>query len=350
MGTSEPGLLQETEFSWTSPDALASRGHNLDPTLASLGLDSGFPLCDTPFGILPAESVMEECSPDTPSLGQTSEKLPFDIGEAASHISYAKAGLQPYSVGTDETHLSTTGASMEDRVKLSSDTGRPNDTIASLARLNEGLSNQQARVDTCLMQDRTDVAACLRRPQTARDDILQEAIQSTAELTAICMTWMAMVRDGQVDRSTSLAMPVLMTSMASHMLLLILYDGIFLHIHRGLSGLGKMSDFFERAPAMGHVAGLPPLKGLLYVEVLLHVLQHHLGRLENIMGLSSDMRVVVEGTAVSSPSLLDVTRGHDMLRHAAAGEQLHAGKTGPELVVSVKSRRDEILNMLKHAQ
>ncbi|EXJ70350.1 uncharacterized protein A1O5_06418 [Cladophialophora psammophila CBS 110553] len=199
---------------------------------------------------------------------------------------------------------------------------KPADTLTALSRLNEDIVRQHSQLNSYLWGPVNGAQHCLDKFHKVEGNPMAELLQSTSQFVAILenLERLSLPPNKTVDRSlphlppasdsdfyTSiseqretmspvhgsstdvkpLSMPVALMLLSSYLLLVELYDALFIRVRDALSKLADVYAFFHELPEF-RVAGLPSMKVHLYAKIILQIIEHHFDRLGRLLGLPKE--------------------------------------------------------------
>ncbi|OAX80658.1 hypothetical protein ACJ72_05002 [Emergomyces africanus] len=202
--------------------------------------------------------------------------------------------------------------------------------LTQLARLNEGIAHQLLYMDTFVWVVDLQVNPILR------------ALESTSELVAIVKQIISPIQDHD---SSPLNTPTVLMCLSGHIQLLQIYDSIFFHVHRFLSGLHDILSFFENLPGFTHISSLPPIKGDLYIKIVVQVVQHSISSVERVMGLPAEL--CLSAQRALSKSLFSYVDSPDPFQSIMDQVCNPSEKSGRDLVASLRTNIGNVLGLLR---
>ncbi|KAK1984850.1 hypothetical protein LZ30DRAFT_747611 [Colletotrichum cereale] len=223
--------------------------------------------------------------------------------------------------------------------------GSGGDVLVRLARLNQGIAHQLSRMDTFVMgvPSTALLDSCVDKVADLQVNPILPALESTAELAAIIRQVVSPVRDH--GSSSPLNTPVVLMCLSGHIQLLQVYDAIFSHVHRSLGGLRDILGFFEDLPGFTHISGLPPVKGDLYIKIMIQVAQHNLASVERALGLPADL--CLSARRACPRGLLSYADSPEPFRSIMGQACSPSEKSGRALVASMRIKIGNILGLLR---
>lgn len=217
--------------------------------------------------------------------------------------------------------------------------------LSQLARLNEGIVHQLSHMDTFVLDipppNPVHMNSCVDKVGDLQVNPILRALESTSELAALVKQIISPIQD---HGSSPLNTPVVLMCLSGHIQLLQIYNSIFYHVHRFLSGLHDILGFFENLPRFTHISGLPPIKGDLYIKVVVQVVQHNISSVERVLGLPA--KLCLSAQRSFSKSLLDYVDSpgpfHTIMDQACNPSE----KSGRALVESLRTKIGNVLSLL----
>ncbi|EFQ35010.1 uncharacterized protein GLRG_10154 [Colletotrichum graminicola M1.001] len=245
------------------------------------------------------------------------------------------------------------GAALDNANRLPPEQPSPgpgSNALVRLARLNQCIAHQLSRMDTFVMGIPSPALldSCVASVADLQVNPILQALESTAELAAVIRQVISPVQDhgsSSTSSSSPPSMPVVLMCLSGHIQLLQVYDTIFLHVHRFLGGLHDILGFFEGLPGLTHISGLPPIKGDLYIKIMIQVAQHNLGSVEKALALPADL--CLSAQRASSRGLLSYVDSLDPFQSIMGQACRPSEKSGRALVASVRIRIGNILGLLR---
>ncbi|XWW97944.1 hypothetical protein V2A60_005940 [Cordyceps javanica] len=216
--------------------------------------------------------------------------------------------------------------------------------LARLARLNEGIADQLSRMDTFALGIPPPklLCSCVDKVGDLQANPLLRAMESTTELTAIVDQVISPIQD---HGPSPLNTPVVLMCLSGHIQLLQVYNSIFSQVHRFLSGLYDLRGFFEDLPGFTHVSGLPPIKGDLYIKIVVQAAQHNISTVERAMGFPAAFCLAAHRTSSNSLfGYLDSPESFQSIMDQACNP---SEKSGRALVTSLRTSIGNVLGLLR---
>lgn len=216
--------------------------------------------------------------------------------------------------------------------------------LARLARLNEGIAHQLSRMDTFVLgiPPPNLIHSCVDKVEDLQVNPILQALESTSELAAIVKQVISPIQD---HGSSPLNIPVVLMCLSGHIQLLQIYNSIFFHVHRFLSGLHDIPRFFENLPGFTQISGLPPIKGDLYIKIFVQVTQHNISSVERVMGLPANLCLSAQRTF--SKGLLGYVDSPDPFQSIMDQACNPSEKSGRALVASLRTNIGNVLGLLR---
>lgn len=255
----------------------------------------------------------------------------------------------------------------------------PENPLLGLSRLSESITRQIADVDSYPWGP-AGVSICAENAHgTMENNPVAKALQSTSDFTSIVQQMQGSppsssrfppagafapsdsavsvsgAADGQnsfvwsdppspANPPAALDAPVALLVLSNYLLLLQLYDRL---IHRVLEALRKLlnlSDFFRTGPDVC-LGGLPPMKGHLYIKIIVQIIGDHLDRLEQLLGLPARFRLSRRQGA--SVGILSGVESSGLLPLVMAQLPMGPEGAGTELVVSLRNKMRSLQEILQ---
>ncbi|OAA34594.1 hypothetical protein ISF_10007 [Cordyceps fumosorosea ARSEF 2679] len=216
--------------------------------------------------------------------------------------------------------------------------------LTRLARLNEGIADQLSHIDTFVLgiPPPNLLYSCVDKVGDLQANPLLRALESTSELTAIANQIISPIQD---HSSSPLNTPVVLMCLSGHIQLLQVYNSIFVHVQRFLSGLHDVLGFFENFPGFTHISGLPPIKGDLYIKIVVQVAQHNISAVERVMGLPAAFCLTAQRT--SSNSLFGYLDSPDSFQSIMDQACNPSEKSARALAASLRTNIRNVLGLLR---
>ncbi|KXH56093.1 hypothetical protein CSAL01_10634 [Colletotrichum salicis] len=216
--------------------------------------------------------------------------------------------------------------------------------LAQLARLNESIARQLSQMDAFVLSipppDLTH--SCVDKAADLQVNPILRALESTSELAAIVKQIISPIQDHD---ASPFNIPVILMCLSGHIQLLQIYNSIFLHVYRFLSGLDDILGFFENLPGFTHISGLPTIKGDLYIKIIVQVTQHNISSVERHIGLPAELCLSAERT--SCKSLLSHLDSPDLFQNIMNQACNPSEKSGRALVETLRTRIGNVLGLLR---
>lgn len=235
----------------------------------------------------------------------------------------------------------------EDTLDVASRTPEPSisssQVLARLAHLNEGIAHQLAYMESLVlsMPPTHLTPSCVDKVGDRQVNPILRALESTSALTAIIKQIILPVQDhGPLPVTT----PAVLMCVSGHIQLLQIYNSMFCHVHRFLTGLHDISSFFEDLPGFANISGLPPVKGDLYIKVVIQVAQHNIGSLERAIGLPPELCLSPHRTPAES--LLTYVDSPEWYWSIMDQRCSPAEKSVRALVISLRTEIGNVLGLL----
>ncbi|KAE9566445.1 hypothetical protein CGMCC3_g17411 [Colletotrichum fructicola] len=289
------------------------------------------------------------------------------VGESARRMNEPAdgAGSGP---GTMNSH--------DSRSDQLSQTKPPVNPLLGLSRLSESIARQIADIDSYPWGP-ADTSICAENVHgSMENNPVAKALQSTSDFIAVVQqmnssppstssssptgffapsdSGVSVGADGQNSFGRSdppspaspaaLDAPAALLVLSNYLLLLQLYDRI---IHRALESLKKLlnlSDFFQTGPDVC-IRGLPPMKGHLYIRILVQIIDDHVDRLEQLLGLPAHFRLSRRpGVSVG---ILSGVESSGLLPLVMTQLPMGPEGGGTELVVSLRNKLRQLQEILQ---
>ncbi|GJC90838.1 fusaric acid cluster transcription factor FUB10 [Colletotrichum liriopes] len=273
----------------------------------------------------------------------------FGGGQPASKSLSALSGTDNPSFCVDTAFLrqSLPGSALEitNRLPPEPSLGPNGNTLVRLARINECIAHQLSHMGTFVIgiPPPNLVNSCVEGAADLQVNPILRAIESTSELAAIIREIITPVQDH--GSSSSLNIPVVLMCLSSHIQLLQIYNSIFFHVHRFLGSLHDTIGFFENLPGFTHISGLPPMKGDLYIQIIIQVTQHNISSVERGLGLSADLCLSRQRTF--SRGLLSYVDSLEPFQSIMGQSCNPSEKSGQALVTSLRIQIRNVLGILR---
>lgn len=216
--------------------------------------------------------------------------------------------------------------------------------LGRLARLNEAIALQLSKIDTFVLGTPPPnlIHSCVDKVEDVQLNPILNALESTSELAAIVKQVISPIQDHD---SSPLSTPVVLMCLSGYIQLLQIYNSIFFQVHQILSGLHDIVDFFDNMPGFTHISGLPPIKGDLYIKIVVQVTQRNLSSVERVLGLPAELCLSAQRTPskslfgyVGSPGLFE-----SIMEQACSPSE----KSGRALVASLRANIGNVLGLLR---
>ncbi|KLJ07765.1 hypothetical protein EMPG_16760 [Blastomyces silverae] len=228
--------------------------------------------------------------------------------------------------------------------RLSEPSFSSSSVLARLARLNEGIAHQLSRMDTFVLgiPPPNLIHSCVDKVVDMQVNPILRALESTSELAAIVKQIISPIQD---HGSSPLNTPVVLMCLSGHIQLLQIYDSIFFRVYRFLRGLHDILGFFENLPGFTHISGLPPVKGDLYIKIVVQVAQHNISSVERVMGLPAELCLSAQRKL--SKSLLGYVDSRAPFQSIMDQACSPFEKSGRALVASLRANIGNVLGLLR---
>ncbi|CAM1501085.1 Fc.00g102470.m01.CDS01 [Cosmosporella sp. VM-42] len=251
-------------------------------------------------------------------------------------------GFDPTRELPNHNYLPSNGLQLELAAPLP-DVSGSSDILIKLARLNESLTCQVSRIASFPKGTAIVIADCVEKLHEFDSDLannpVTQALESTADLTTLIKQVSSPAQGTKAPM-----MPAILLCLSSHLQLLQLYDTIFNHVYQALRQLRNVVEVFEAAPPFGHITGLPAVKGNLYIKIIIQVVEHHLGTLERLIGLPSEL--CLSGKRASSDSVFGYVASSELLRTIMTQTFVASEKSGSSLLISLRANIKDVIGLL----
>lgn len=170
--------------------------------------------------------------------------------------------------------------------------------LIELTRLSEGIAQQMIRLPRFFTQGVPVNTACAKELSSSRENPVSMLLQSTNDFIAILR------RLGSASLSASSvpfrpqtsvtvpppSTPIVLLVLSNYLQLLELYDTVFSHVVYTLYTINDLAGFFHDAPDYA-IPGLPPVRGDLFVKIVIGIIEDRLAAAERLIGLPIDLRL-----------------------------------------------------------
>ncbi|KAK2047240.1 hypothetical protein LZ31DRAFT_551561 [Colletotrichum somersetense] len=218
------------------------------------------------------------------------------------------------------------------------------DALAQLARINESIAHQLSEAKGLVLSVPPPnlIQLCVAKATDLQGNCILQTLESTSELAAIVKQIISPIQDHDAPPFN---VPVILMCLSAHIQLLQVYNSIFLHLYRFLSGLDDILGFFENLPGFTHISGLPTIKGDLYIKIITQVIQHNISSVERYIGLPAELRLSADRN--SSKSLLSYVDSPDVFQGIMNQACSPSEKSGQALVETLRARIRNVLGLLR---
>ena len=226
-----------------------------------------------------------------------------------------------------------------------SESSEPTDMVAALSKLNEDVARQISQIDVQFCGPANPIQRCLDQLHNIKGNPVEEMLQNTSRLVNIIesLTSSPSTSNEPIHispkhppsisdpgspnsnsepretygsaKSKALTMPAVLMVLSSYILLLGLYDAVFVRVRNAMAQLDDLRSFFQDTPEI-RVDGLSSMKLHLYAKIIIQVVENHFGRLESLLGLP------VEFSLSGQPP-----RSHGLLETVELSRLLHVSMT-----------------------
>ncbi|RYP17900.1 hypothetical protein DL765_004219 [Monosporascus sp. GIB2] len=360
----EPETATESAQELASPPTRGSGSfecfHNpltVDPELSSMFFDEGVSGGETPDAVVDAldlgfpndaAALSDLVGGPNPGASTIEADLHGLHGgeQLASKSLPALSGTNNLGFYVDPAFLlqSLPGSALDIANRLLDPSLCSSNVLARLARLNEGIAHQLSHMETFVLgiPPSNLIHSCVDKVGDLQVNPILRALESTSELAAIVKQIISPIQD---NGSSPLNIPVVLMCLSGHIQLLQIYNSIFFHVHRFLSGLHDILGFFENLPGFTHISGLPPIKGDLYIKIFVQVAQHNISSVERVMGLPAELCLSAQRTF--SKSLLGLVDSPDPFQSIMDQACNPSEKSGRALVASLRTKIGNVLGLLR---
>jgi hypothetical protein len=215
--------------------------------------------------------------------------------------------------------------------------------LARLAHLNEEIAHQLAYIESLVLNKPPThlTPSCVDKVGDRQVNPILRALESTSALAAIIKQ---IISPAQDQGPLSVTTPVVLMCLSGHIQLLQIYNSMFCHVHRFLTGLCDISSFFENLPGFANISGLPPVKGDLYIKVVIQVAQHNISSLERAISLPPEL--CLSPQRAPSKSLLGYVDSPELFWSIMDQACSPAEKSARALVISLRTEIGNVLSLL----
>lgn len=138
--------------------------------------------------------------------------------------------------------------------------------------------------------------------------------------------------------------PVALVILSNYLVLLELFDRIIDRVLEALKKLLNISDFFQTGPDIC-IRGLPPLKGHLYIRILVQIIDDHIDRLEQLLGLPTQFRLSKRQNV--SIGVFSGVEFFSLLHVVMTQLPMTQEGTGTDLIASLRDRLKSLQGILQ---
>lgn len=348
--TTTEGLQLGSDL-WTPSYLNPASGHLLDMSNAN-GLD------------------VEDLAPS--SIFETNAEPAFDV-QLPPHDVLFDLGpmMEPPECYQDDLSWLTVPKSLCSGPPLES--SEPADTLTALSILNWDISRQISQIDVHFCGPVNPISNCFDQLHDPKGNPAEAMLQSTSrfvtilenlnplpltpnEPTHISTKHPPSTSDSGDPNSNSkpvetresaelkpLSTPVVLMVLSSYILLLGLYDTVFIRVRDSLSRLDDICAFFQDTPAI-RVDGLSSMKLHLYAKIIIQIVEHHFGRLEFLLGLPVEFGL--SGQPPRSNGLLGTAELSHLLHVSMTQKTGDPGTSGRSALQSFKNNLRALQAML----
>ena len=219
----------------------------------------------------------------------------------------------------------------------------PDNVLNRLARLNNDLACQLPQLDSTAWQIPTTalVQTCVDKIHDKQSNPLASVLEKTSEFATILKQIISPIQD---HGTTPLTMPAVLMCLSSHIQLLQIFNSIFAEFVPLLSRIPDIIGFFEAAPGISHVGGLPPVKGHLYLKIVVQIIEHEVATVERLIGLPPEL--CLSGHRALTNSLFSLVDSPGLLQAAMTQACSISEQSGKALVMTLRENLDKILGLL----
>lgn len=262
---------------------------------------------------------------------------------AFTHPSPAVLALPPADLGVDPAFLLPPPPPFDISNRTPHSLVGTGNMLARLSRLNESIALQLSWMDGFVVSAPPShlARACVDQASDPAVNPILRALESTSELAALIRQVVSPVRD---HMDAPLNLPVILMSLSAHLQLLHIYNAIFMHVYRFLGGIDDVAGFFEGLPGFTHMAGLPTIKGDLYIKIIVQVAEHAIGGVEGGIGLPAELCLSQRGTR--SRSLLSGVESPGVVQ-SIMEQACSQDMSGRVLVETLRARIGNVLGLLR---
>ncbi|CAG9983210.1 unnamed protein product [Clonostachys byssicola] len=163
--------------------------------------------------------------------------------------------------------------------------------LQRLAQLNVDASKQISSLELFMWGGPGVLDYCSEAHKNPRFDPLAHMLTTTAELGNIVEEFMPL-HTSVPKAADSLTMPIALLCVSCYLQLLHIFDFTFGRVHKLLSSVPDIDQFFDQAPKFTLHPGLPPVKGRFYLKIMVQTIKHQLGNVEQLLRLPPGTSVI----------------------------------------------------------
>ncbi|OJD16993.1 hypothetical protein AJ78_02882 [Emergomyces pasteurianus Ep9510] len=360
----EPETAAESAGGFVSPPTLDSgnfeRFHDpltVDSEMCNMFFDDGLSSSETPDAIIdtldlgfPNDAAAFSDLVGRPNPGTSTTETDFhglhDREQPASKSLPVLPGANTLSFYVDPVfqRQSVPSSTLDIPNRLLEPSLSSSSVLTRLARLNEGIAYQLSHMDTFVLgiPPPNLIHSCVDKVVDLQFNPILRALESTSELAAIVKQIISPIQD---HGSSPLNTPAVLMCLSGHIQLLQIYNSIFFHVHQFLSDLHDILGFFENLPGFTHISGLPPIKGDLYIKIVVQVAQHSISSVERVMGLPAELCLSTQRRV--SKSLFGYVDAPDPFQSIMDQACSPSEKSGRALVASLRTNIGNVLGLLR---
>ncbi|KAK5044390.1 hypothetical protein LTR84_011301 [Exophiala bonariae] len=201
--------------------------------------------------------------------------------------------------------------------------------IIRLAQLNENLAEQIGNLKSYTWTEKSNVQSCIKMTHEVKRNPIARALQSVAELATIlekaafqseqpAFTTMAHsvsgisglsneAERGDEPKATALcgrknsnpgsrhllSTPMMLLVLSSYLQIIEVYDSMYHRIRQAVENIPNVINVLRRSPNF-QPFGLPPMKVELYIKIMTQMAEHHLGSIQNCLGIPTELLITSE--------------------------------------------------------
>jgi hypothetical protein len=308
-----------------------------------------YPVGVLPHGALATETWLHDVRTGTGSSAQqvTSRQQPPGFpGADAQNLSVDPAFQLQYPFHSSSITSAFALANRPSGLYL----GASHILISRLARLNDDMARHLSNVESLSwgVPAPETMEPCVGNLEDRQVNPIIQCLEGTSELASIINQVISpAVQDYHEGSSSSplVATPVVLMCFSGYIQLLQIYNTIFFHMYRVLGSLHDVVGFFDSAPRFTQIGGLPPIKGDLYIKIVVQVAQHNIGAVERAMGLPTELCLSPQRT--SSRSLLSYLDSPIVFESIMEQACNSSERSGRALVSSLRTNIKTVLGLLE---